>query len=154
MAGTGTIRGSFDVGKDGLKMNVFIPESGGVRREFYAAESPSNFRYFDSFFKEKPVPTLLIRRTDAGTWDKPFVVVYEPVRADGGGPHVDRVRCIWMDGDDSDRDSARPSKVELEIVLDDGSRYMINSSSDLDSTENVFSLRGDSLTYGQETYAP
>ena len=152
-AGTGAVRGCFDVGKDGLRMNVFIPESG-VRREFYAAESPANFRYFDSFFKEKPVPTLMIRRTDAETWEKPFVVVYEPVRADDGGPHVERVRCTRMGVDDSNGNSTRLSQVELEIVLDDGSIYTINSFSDLDSTENAFSLQGDSRTYGQETYAP
>ena len=43
--GSGTVGGSFDVGKDGLSMKVFIPDNG-IRREFYSAESPANFLNF------------------------------------------------------------------------------------------------------------
>ena len=150
MEGTGAVRGSFDVGKDGLKMNVFIPDNG-IRREFFTAESPANFRYFDSFFKEKPVPTLMIRRTDAETWDNPFVVVYEPVRADDGGPHIKYVLCSRSGGD-----SARSSQVELEIVLDDGSVYKIDNRAGAASNgkdDTRFSVRSDSKRDGQDTYA-
>lgn len=140
LEGTGTIRGSFDVGKDGLKMNVFIP-GNGLRREFYTAESPANFRYFDSFFREKPVPTLMIRRTDAHTWDRPFVVVYEPVRADDGGPHVRTVHVL-------DGSAAGQSGVEVAIGLDDGSLYVIDSSAgtDPDGGDDYFAV--DSRAYG------
>ncbi|MBQ7730477.1 MAG: heparinase II/III family protein [Lentisphaeria bacterium] len=140
MEGTGAIRGSFDVGKDGMKMNVFIP-GNELRREFYTAESPANFRYFDSFFREKSVPTLMIRRTDAHTWDRPFVVVYEPVRADDGGPHVASVQIL-------DGGTEKASRVRLEIGLDDGSLYVIESSAgtDPDGGDDYFAV--GSRAYG------
>ena len=135
--GTGAIRGSFDVGKDGLRMNVFIPDNG-LRREFYVAESPANFRYFDGFFREKPVPTLMIRRTDAHAWDQPFVVVYEPVRVDDGGPHIKSVHVL----------TDRQSTVEMVIGLDDGSLYVIDNTagSEPDGRDSMFAV--DSRAYG------
>ena len=128
-AGTGTVRGRFDVGKDGLSMNVFIPDNG-IQREFYSAESPANFRYFDRFFKEKPVPTLMIRRTDSDTWNNPFVVVYEPVRENDGGPHVKSVKMLSND-----------KTLDFHVELDDGSTYLIQCSFSPDSEKNTFSIR-------------
>ena len=123
-------------------MNVFIPDNG-IQREFYSAESPANFRYFDRFFKEKPVPTLMIRRTDSDTWNNPFVVVYEPVRENDGGPHVKSVKMLSND-----------KTLDFHVELDDGSTYLIRCSFSPDSEKNVFSIRSDSRIYGHESYSP
>ena len=78
------------------------------------------------------MPTLMIRRTDSDTWNNPFVVVYEPVRENDGGPHVKSVKMLSND-----------KTLEFQVEMDDESTYLINNSLSPDSDNNTFSIRRD-----------
>ena len=70
--------GIFDFGVSGIRMKTWM--LGQEDRTLYSLQATPNFRYYLQQFKEKSVPTLLVRQKGEA-WTRPFIAIYEPYGA-------------------------------------------------------------------------
>jgi len=131
-------------GKDEIAMLCHIPEEQ-FERDFFDLRSPANFRHNLTFLKNTPVPTFLIRRTDHDLWNKPFVVVYEPV-GKHAPPQISHVELL----------ETEPGLSAVQVHLKNHDVITILSSTEPETTYQVgkITFRGTfGIVTNQECYS-